>query len=216
MLMRFSAYSHDSRFRDEGARQLAKFAQVLTDPASHLVGHAYDDAAGGAPVPPFEHHAFWARGNGWMFATLVDALEHLPDGHPRYPQLLSHALRLENALRELQRPTGLFGTLLQDANSYEETAGSALILYAMARGRRLGVFPRATHAAIERGGRGLWAIIRRRGPEAHVTGTSLGTNPIEALYSRTPTADQVSYGVGAWLLAAVEIADLLRLEKLNR
>jgi hypothetical protein len=35
----------------------------------------------------------------------------------------------------------------------------------------------------------------------------LGTNPVEALYARTPTADQVSYGVGAWLLAALEIAD---------
>jgi unsaturated rhamnogalacturonyl hydrolase len=208
MLLRYSAYTGDTRYRDEGVSQLLGFTRVLTDEASHLATHAYDDVPGGAPVPPFEHHTFWARGNGWMLATLVDALEHLPHDYPTRKELLSHTTRLERALHTLQRPTGLFGTLLQDPDSYEETAGSALILYGMARGTRLGLFGDATRAAIERGGRGLWSVIRRRGPEAHVTGTSLGTNPIEALYARTPTLDQLNYGVGAWLLAAIEIADV--------
>lgn len=209
MLMRYSAYSGDARFENEAARQLLAFARVLSDPASHLVTHAYEDSPGGGPVPPFDHHAFWARGNGWMLVSLVDALEHLPTDHGARTELVGYAKGLEAALRAVQRPTGLFGTLLQDPDSYEETAGSALILYAMARGARLGLFDDATRVAAERGGRGLWAVVRRRGPEAQVTGTSLGTNPIEALYARTPTADQVSYGVGAWLLAAVEIARLL-------
>ena len=47
------------------------------------------------------------------------------------------------------------------------------------------------------------------GAEELVTGTSLGTNPVEPLYRWTPTAEQVSYGVGAWLLAASETLQLL-------
>jgi rhamnogalacturonyl hydrolase YesR len=206
-LMRASSFTREARFRDEGARQLRLFLRVLSDPNTHLVTHAYDDAPNRGPIPPFDHGAFWARGNGWMLATLVDAIEYLPSDHEARAELLAHGFRLEKALRARQRPSGLFGTLLQDHHSYEETAGSALILYGMAKGLRLGLFGEKTYTAVARGARGLWSVVRRRGPEYHVTGTSLGTNPVEALYARTPTADQVSYGVGAWLLAALEIAD---------
>src|SRR5690606_25179566 len=57
---------------------------------------------------------------------------------------------------------------------------------------------------------GLLALLRRDAGKSEVTGTSLGTNPIAASYRVTPTADQVSYGVGAWLMAASELLAWLR------
>src|SRR5690606_27325198 len=120
------------------------------------------------------------------------------------------ALRLEAALRRTQASSGLFHTLLLDQDSYQETAGSALILHGMARGVRLGFFGSDTRQASLKGARGLLALLRRDAGKSEVTGTSLGTNPIAASYRVTPTADQVSYGVGAWLMAASELLALLR------
>lgn len=211
-LMRQSKVTGDPRYRDAGARQLALFLSALQDPQTGLCTHAYNDRGSGEPVPPFESSAFWARGNGWMLATLVDALAHLPPTHPAYGRILDGARRLESALRPLQTKDGLFHTLLLREDTYQEVAGSALILYAMARGMRLEVFPEETREAVLRGGRALlWALRRSGVGRAVVTGTSLGTNPIAATYAITPTADGVSYGVGAWLMAASEIATAMTL-----
>jgi len=160
-------------------------------------------------VPAFAHRAFWARGNGWMLATLVDALAFVPRTHPDREELLAVARRLEASLSRVQASSGLFHTLLLDPESYQETAGSALILFGMARGVRLGLFDAETRARVLRGARGLWQVVRREGDRQLVTGTSLGTNPVEVLYRWTPTAQQVSYGVGAWLLAASETLAML-------
>ena len=58
--------------------------------------------------------------------------------------------------------------------------------------------------AARRGMRGLIAIVDHQRERFAVTGTSVGTNPWPAVYEWVPVAPQVSYGVGAWLLAACE------------
>ena len=208
-LMRYGVWKRDPGALEAGVRQLLLFARLLGDPKTGLVTHACNDSGSHECVPPFARRMFWARGNGWMLATLVDALAFLPESHPDRQELLHFALRLEAGLGQVQAPSGLFHTLLLDPESYEETAGSALILFGMARGVRLGLFDAGTRDRVERGARGLWQVVRREGDRELVTGTSLGTNPVELLYRWTPTADQVSYGVGAWLLAATESLALL-------
>lgn len=208
-LMRYGAWKRQPAALAEGARQLLLFARLLGDPVTGLVTHACNDSGSHEPVPAFAERAFWARGNGWMLATLVDALAFLPRTHPGHEELLGFARRLAASLAELQAPSGLFHTLLLDPESYEETAGSALILFGMARGVRLGWFDANTRTRVLHGARGLWQVVRREGDRQLVTGTSLGTNPVELLYRWTPTAEQISYGVGAWLLAATEVLGLL-------
>lgn len=208
-LMRYGAWKRQPAALAEGARQLLLFARLLGDPETGLVTHACNDSGGHEPVPPFEARAFWARGNGWMLATLADALAFLPRNHPDREELLGFAHRLAASLGQVQAASGLFHTLLLDPESYEETAGSALILFGMARGVRLGLFDARTRTRVLSGARGLWQVVRREGDRQLVTGTSLGTNPVELLYRWTPTATQVSYGVGAWLLAATETLALL-------
>ena len=208
-LLRYGAWKQDAGVLGEGVRQLLLFARLLSDPSSGLVTHACNDSGSHEPVPAFAHRAFWARGNGWMLASLVDALAFVPRAHPDREELLGFARRLQASLSQLQATSGLFHTLLLDPESYQETAGSALILFGMARGVRLGVFDAETRARVIRGARGLWQVVRREGDRQLVTGTSLGTNPVESLYRWTPTAQQVSYGVGAWLLAASETLAML-------
>lgn len=208
-LMRYGAWKREPSALADGARQLSLFARLLGDPSTGLVTHACNDSGSHEPVPAFSARAFWARGNGWMLATLVDALAFLPPSHAAHVELSAFALRLAESLGRLQARSGLFHTLLLDPESYEETAGSALILFGMARGVRLGLFGADTLERVLRGVGGLWQVVRREGDRQLVTGTSLGTNPVELLYRWTPTANQVSYGVGAWLLAASETLALL-------
>ncbi len=208
-LMRYGTWRRQPSAVAEGARQLLLFGRLLGDPVTGLVTHACNDSGSHEPVPAFTERAFWARGNGWMLATLVDALTFLPRSHPDREELSGFARRLAASLGQLQAQSGLFHTLLLDPESYEETAGSALILFGMARGVRLGLFGDDTRSQLLHGVRGLWQIVRSEGERQLVTGTSLGTNPVELLYRWTPTAEQVSYGVGAWLLAVTETLALL-------
>ena len=207
-LLRYSELTRDVRYRDEAARQLRLFASALVDPRSGLVTHAVKDRAHLDRVPAFSARAFWARGNGWMLASLVDALVRLPASHPDREQLLLTYQRLAAALQRAQSRSGLFHTVLLRSDTYLETAGSALIIGALAAGVRAGMLPVSSRSAVERGALGLVSVVRRAGSRSIVTGTSLGTNPIEALYAWTPTADQVPYGVGAFLYATQQIAGM--------
>ena len=207
-LIRYSQWTGDPRFRKEAVHQLRLFLRVLQDPETGLCTHAFDDASVPRRVPSFDSHLFWARGNGWMLVALVDALAELPADDRARPELLAGARRLESSLRKHQDQSGLFHTVVLDRSSYLETAGSALILYAMARGLRAGIFPNTTRRALERGARGLLGVLRCQTEQCIVTGTSLGTNPVGTSYRTTATADQISYGVGAWLMAMSEILSL--------
>jgi rhamnogalacturonyl hydrolase YesR len=210
LLVRSAELMNEPRYREEGVKQLVAFLRALQDPHSGLLTHAYDDAPKGErgePVPPFAERAFWARGQGWMLAAGADVWQALPREHVLRPEIEHRLRKLEKAVRMHQAKSGLFHTLIERRDVYQETAGSALILYGMSRGVRHGLYGASTARAVERGALGLMSILERKGDRVRVTGTSLGTNPWPAIYAWVPTATQVSYGVGAWLLAASEILE---------
>lgn len=194
----------DPRLRDEALRQLLLFIRNLQDPRTGLFAHGYHDEDPERQVPPFLTNTFWARGNGWMLATMVDALRRLPQEHPQRPELVLATRRVGLALRAVQDASGLFHTLLTDPATYFESAGSALIIYGLSAATSLGIIPGSIEEQ-RRDHRALLAMLRQEGSRTVVTGTSLGTNPVRGLYALTPTADQVSYGVGAWLMAATQL-----------
>ena len=78
------------------------------------------------PQPPFEDQLFWARGNGWILAALVELVPALPRHDRDRWKLRQEAKRLERVLYKLQHRDGLWHTLLLDDESYLETAASEL------------------------------------------------------------------------------------------
>ncbi len=208
LLSRYSQIRADPVYLDEAAAQLLIFARSMQDPATGLITHGYAEATD-SQVPGFAERAFWARGNGWMLAAMVDIRAQLGPEHPLRAELSERLERLERELRALQDPdTGLFHTVLLDPETYVETAGSGLIVYAMARGVRLGLFGDDTDAAARRGMDGLLAVLVMpdgADPERlEVGGISDATLPVASTYANIPQRRQLSYGVGAWLLAASE------------
>jgi unsaturated rhamnogalacturonyl hydrolase len=141
----------------------------------------------------------------------VEVLAELPTGHPLRAELVERAQKLAAALHKVAEPSnGLFHTLLLDRDSYLETAGSALIVYGLARGVRAGLLGEADASLARRGMRGLLGVLESHPSGMEVSGTSLGTNPNVRRYKTIRRKNQVSYGVGAWLLAASELLALAR------
>ncbi len=205
LLVRLEALQAEAGHLDEAVHQTLLFARVLQDPESGLFTHAWIDDTE-VPVPAFEARAFWARGNGWALAALVDLLAALPAEHPARAELLARTRLLADAVGELQHPSGLWHTLLLDETTYLETAGSALLTYALARGVRHELLPRRSRHPARRGMRGLLTRVHEDASGTVVTGTSGGTLPVADLYAAVPVADQLPHGVGAWLLAASEFS----------
>jgi len=209
-LARESEITGDPSFIDEGVVQMLLYLRAMQDPVTDLITHAYidRDPLPGVQVPGFDEEAFWARGNSWVIAALVDLLSFLPEDHPDRAELVDRTERLAAALVSVQSADGRFHTVLLDDTTYLETAGSALITYGLARGVREGLLGEDVATAARLGMDGLMnvLVVDEETGRTEVKDTSLGTNPIAASYPNIPVARQVSYGVGGWLLAASEFS----------
>lgn len=209
LLIRHAQLVNASREIDEAAEQMVRFMRAVQDPHNGLVTHAFSDREGGlVRQPPFEADAYWLRGQGWVLASGVEAWAALHEEHPLRLELGDRLQRLARTLLVYQAPSGLFHTLVTRKDTYEETAGSALVIAGLARGARMKLLDAPAIEAARRGMRGLIAIVDQHRDRFAVTGTSAGTNPWPAIYEWVPVAPQLSYGVGAWLIGACEVRDL--------
>lgn len=197
-------HTGDVALRDFGLAQPGLFARVLQEPQSGLLRHAWDVRR---QRPMGER---WLRGDGWVAAAIVDLLDVAPAGDPRRAELEAVLRPLLQGLLDAQDAAGLWPTLLDDPSSYQESSGSALAAYALAKAARQGVTPATTHDPRARARatlRSLTARLRARPAGMSVTGTSVATNawPAAFWYRWTPRRDDVDWGVGAYLLLAHEL-----------
>ena len=77
---------------------------------------------------------YWGRGNGFAALGFAETLSYLPEDHPDRDAVLGMHLRHLDALRQLQRPSGMFGQVLDFPGSYDEFTAACMIGYAVARG----------------------------------------------------------------------------------
>lgn len=207
----YSDLTGDDGYLEEAVAQVDIIVSNLQDPNTGLVAHAkFDNDNKSHEVPRWQNNEFWARGNGWALVSLVELLSAMPETHPKYASLLDRTRRLEAKLRAEQGRDGRYHTLVTKTSTYYETAATALILYAMAKGYEAGFFGDATRNAVVKGSNGLLnKTLRwnRSGSQATVRYTSIGTNPDPGLYRWVPRKSQVNYGVGAWLMLAAELID---------
>lgn len=148
---------------------------------------------------------FWSRGNGWVLAGIARVLGTLKPNDPR--RVYYHDLFREMAPRVagLQRSDGYWPASLLDTRATQpESSGTALFVYALAKGISLGVIDRATYQpVVTRGWQALGRAVQPDGMLGWVQ--QVGDRP------DTAAADASQfYGSGALLLAGSAVYDLAR------
>jgi unsaturated rhamnogalacturonyl hydrolase len=205
-LNEMSRLLEDPVYWEELAGQIRVFSTHLRDSDNGLFLHMWDDdKQERAPV----EDTFWARGNAWVFVMLVEFLTTLPEQGPLRQEFLPHLTVMAETLARLQPASGLWHTVLYDPETYQETSASALLAYGFHKAIRLGLLEAEHMEVVRKAMAGVQGrLYRGCNGGLIVSGTSHGTDPGEwEQYANITVGDQVPYGVGAVLLAAVEVGD---------
>lgn len=182
---------------EDAAHQIVVHARHLQDEKTGLIYHMWDWQAG------THSEGFWGRGDGWVLMSLADTLEAMKPASPSYQELVSIARKLAKGLESTQDDGGLWHTVLDDPKSYPECSATAMFTYGMLKLVRLRVLPPAYKAKALKAWR---AINDRYVKDGLVIGVSAGTGPNGASAYRTMPVGTETWGTGAYLLAASEVA----------
>ena len=106
------------------------------------------------------------------------------------------------ALKELQSESGLWHTILDDPESYEEVSGSAAIIAGILKGIRMGILDDSYRECAERGLRGILDNITEDGTVLNVfAGTGIGMN---AEHYKNIMILPMAYGQSLTIMALAE------------
>jgi rhamnogalacturonyl hydrolase YesR len=196
------AATHDAKYAAYIDQHWWETSKLLYDSQRHLyyrdVTWLHKTNARGEPV-------FWSRGNGWVMGGLARTLDYLPENDPDRSRYVNQLKEMATAVSALQdRRSGLWHSDMLDPQDYPqpEVSGSALMIFALAWGVNHGILDRATVLpVIARAWKGLVAQIYADGRLGNIQQT--GAAPAHYLPSST-----YNYGVGGFLLAAEQVAQL--------
>lgn len=193
-------------------------------------------------VPPYTEpngeDCYWSRGNGWVYAALVRAMDAMLVAKgatpPAYMEPLGETkwrnigvdehfkdyrkdyVNMSKALLKCQREDGFWNVSLHDETNYGgiELSGTALFIYGMAWGVRHGYLPSKVYApVIYRTWQAMVAkCLHDDGFLGYVQGT--GKEPKDSqpvTYDKQPDFDD--YGLGCFLLCGTEIVRLMEQTK---
>ncbi len=144
-LVRYATVFNQPKWYDEAVFQLQEVYKHTLDPKTGLVYHAWDESKEQRWCQPETGQSkhFWSRGTGWYMMALVDVLEYLPKDHPGRNEIITILNDLSAALLKVRDPeTGLWYQVLDMGGregNYIEASGSAMFIYAFAKGAKLGV-----------------------------------------------------------------------------
>ena len=150
----------DLKYLSRTARELALYIGKLQRPDG-LFDHA--------PDVPF----VWGRGDGWVSGGLTLLMTYLPKDDPSYPAVRKGYDRLMAGLLRNQRPSGLWGQLVDDPDSWDETSGSAMFAFGFVAGVKLGILDPGVYGSAGR--RAYLALVDRLDAHANLADVCEGT-----------------------------------------
>ena len=148
---------------------------------------------------------FWARGDGWVFASLARCMDELPADYKYLDEFRQTYLEMAVAVAAAQQPEGYWTRSMLDPDHAPgpETSGTAFFCYGMLWGIRNGLLPKKEYLPVALR---AWQYLTETALQPDC---SLGyVQPIGERAIPGQTVDQkstASFGVGAFLLAAKEM-----------
>jgi rhamnogalacturonyl hydrolase YesR len=190
----------EARYRDYAMAEFWAATDFLYDPAEKLY---FRDSRFFERRDEQDRKLFWSRGNGWVFAGIANMLDLLPRDHADRPRLEALFQQMAGKLKAVQKTDGYWApSLLGAENSPPETSGTGFFVYGLAWGVNRGLLPRDEYLpSVYLGWDALTRAVAKDGRLGWVQQVS--DRP-----EQVAETDTQFYGVGAFLLAASEVAVL--------
>lgn len=217
-------YAHDfnqPKWFDEVTFQLQEVYKRTLDQKTGLVYHAWDESKKQRWCNPETGQSkhFWSRATGWYFMALVDVLDYLPENHSERELIIRILQDLSEAVLHVQdKETGLWYQVLDQGNregNYLEASGSAMIIYAFAKGAKNGYLNRKFLEIATKSFDGLLKNLVKVGEDGLPVLTNtcgacgLGGNPYREgdynYYISEKKVDDDQKGVAPVIMAAIEL-----------
>ncbi len=203
VLAQLSVATGDHRYLDFMDREWSLTTKALYDPQEHLY---FRDDRFLTQHEPNGQKIFWSRGNGWVLAGLALVLERMPQDDPQRAKYVAQYRDMAARIAALQPPDGLWRSGLLDPDAYRspEISGSAFYTFAMAWGIHHGLLDKKTWMpVVAKAWRGMLAHIYQDGRLGSI-------QPIGAAPDKFKPSSSYVYGVGAFLMAGSELAQMTK------
>lgn len=167
-LVRMGNITGNEKYYNEAVQQLKLYKERLYIEKENIFSHIYfpdKKRANGVP---------WGRGNGWLYLSLIDVTEHLPENYEGRAELVRIYQNAVAGLCKLQGEQGLWRQVLNMPESYPETSCTAIFSVALSRGIRAGVLDKDIYLPIVK--KAVDGILNNAIDEAgNVTGVCRGS-----------------------------------------
>ncbi|HEY4290446.1 MAG TPA: glycoside hydrolase family 88 protein [Puia sp.] len=202
-LARMGRLTGDDKYFDDAIRQVLNFNKHLYDPASGLYYHCWFSDVEQNGV------AHWLRCNGWIAMAQVELLNNLPLSHPKRNELIKLLTQQLIGMARFQDQGGLWHQVMDKPDSYLETSGTAMFVYAVAKAVNEKWMPASYKSIAMEGWKKLVEKVRTDGSVEDVCiGTGIADN-ISFYYNRPKVLNDFHVS-GAILLAGTEMSKLNR------
>jgi len=207
--MAASRVTGDRRYRDYADSEFWVAKEYLFDPEDRLF---FRDSRFFNQRGPGGEKIFWSRGNGWVFAGLVNILRELPKDHPSRKRYTTLFIAMADKIAARQRPDGFWSTslLAKPESGVAESSGTAFFVYGLASGVNSGLLKGKWFAdAALRGWAALVSAVDREGRLGRVQG--VGDRPGPVLSDNSEP-----FAVGGFLLAGSAMQEMFSRRSLHR
>lgn len=224
----FAATFDEPVLFEDIAFQVITLENHTRDPQTGLLYHAWDESRQmpwSNPATGCSPH-FWGRAIGWYVMAINDVLDYFPQEHPARPTLIEILGRTLTAVSQFQDPaTGLWWQVVDQGNrpgNYLEASSTSMFVYAIAKGVRKGYLPANWLTTATKAFDGLLNHLVTVDNENLIdlhgvcSSAGLGGTPYRdgsfEYYINEPIITNNLHGVGAFLLAAIELEIVLAIQ----
>jgi unsaturated rhamnogalacturonyl hydrolase len=220
-LAKYAKMFDEPKWFDEVTFQLQLVYEKTLDEETGLLYHAWDESGEQQWCNPEtgQSQHFWSRATGWYMMALVDVLGYLPENHPDRPAIIEILNKVSEALLKVQdEKTGLWHQVLDMGGregNYIEASGSAMFIYAFAKGAKNGYLPEKYFEIAKNAFDSLTENLVTDGEDGYPVLTNtcgacgLGGNPYRMgdyeYYISEKQIDNDQKGVAPVIIAAIEL-----------
>ena len=202
-LVRMGNLTGDPKYYDEVILQLNNYKKYLYIDEYNVFSHIYFPEDSKANKVP------WGRGNGWVYMSLAEVIEHLPEDYKGREELVNLFKTSVEALLSLQGDNGMWHQVLTKSETYDETSCTALFSVAIAKGIKMGLLDKSTYLpVIEKAVDGI--LNNSVAPNGDIYGVCRGSGCCYdwEYYAQLGTVCGDDHGTGIVLAAICELIEL--------